>query len=77
MATAWRNLRTTVRLNDESGLDDRRGGALGQELRDIRNQLADFTRGIDVYLGIKTEELMATLTPLHQGLERTGGKAGD
>jgi hypothetical protein len=64
-------------IRDESGLDDRRGRALGQELRDVRNQLADFTRGIDVYLGIRTEELMATLPALQQGLERTAGKAGD
>src|SRR5262245_26037978 len=55
-------------IRNESGLDDRRGRALGQELRDVRNQLADFTRGIDVYLGINTEELMAMLPALQQGL---------
>lgn len=63
-------------ITEESGLDDRRGRALGREIRDISNQLADFRQGIDAYLEIDTERVLASLPALAQGLERTAGNAG-
>ncbi len=68
---------TITWITQESGLDDRRGQALAEEIREIRRDIADLRGGIDAYLGIDQQEVLASLPILRQGLERTAGRAGE
>jgi hypothetical protein len=64
-------------LTDESKLDYRRGAEIGREARDIRKQISDLRNGLDAYLGINGDALVAASAALIQGLQETGGSAGE
>jgi hypothetical protein len=68
--------RVTTWITSESGLPEARGQQLGQDIRRIRNQIADFTRGMDAYLKIDTERALQAVAALMQGLRETSGRAG-
>lgn len=57
-------------INNESGLDQESGAEYAKELRKIRNQIQDFTGGIDAYLNINTQDVSAAFPTLMQELKQ-------